>query len=96
MDGNSPSIYEEEPIIEQCTKDELEFLTIIASLIDYSLQIKNKSIPTWTRNSKLSFKFPYYYSKRISELEKLKILITAPGPFRRRNVYFDLNSITRR
>ena len=90
------SISEQHPNIDDCTQEELEFLTVISALLDYFMQLKNLNIPTWIRDPRLIFESPFYYSKRGSDFEKLKIMITSPGPFRRRNVYFDLNSLSRR
>lgn len=78
-----------------CSKDELNFLTKVAALIDYNLQIHKIAVPEWLRNNILRFEVPYYHSKRISDFEKFKLQMTNPGPFRARNVYFDLTGIGR-
>jgi hypothetical protein len=40
-------------------------------------------------------KKPYYHSKRITDFEKIRLMYISPAPFRQRNVYFDLESISR-
>lgn len=89
------SISECQPDLDSCNEKELEFLTVISALIDYFFRLKNLELPSWIRDLRLVFDEPFYYSKRGSDIDKLKILISAPGPFRVRNVYFDLNSISR-
>ena len=53
------------------------------------------AVPEWLRSNILRFEVPYYHSKRISDFEKFKLQMTNPGPFRARNVYFDLTGIGR-
>jgi hypothetical protein len=85
-----------EPVdLDACDDKEIRYLTKASALIDYHLQIHNIAVPDWLRSEKLSFDKPYYHSKRISDFEKLKLQYTNPSPFRARNVYFDLNGITR-
>lgn len=81
--------------LDKCTNDELIFLTKIAALIDYSLQLHNLQVPRWLRDEKLIFDKPYYHSKRLTDFEKVKLQYTNPNPFRNRNVYFDLKGIER-
>lgn len=81
--------------LELCTQEELIYLTKASSLIDYYLQIHGIDIPEWLRDKKLSFDTPYYHSKRISDFEKVKLQYTNPSPFKARNVYFDLDGISR-
>jgi len=81
--------------LELCTEAELIYLTKVSSLIDYYLQLQDISVPKWLRDEKLSFDKPYYYSKRISDFEKIKLQYTNPSPFKARNVYFDLDGIRR-
>ena len=81
--------------LDACDDKEIRYLTKASALIDYHLQIHNIAVPDWLRSEKLSFDKPYYHSKRISDFEKLKLQYTNPSPFRARNVYFDLNGITR-
>ena len=52
-------------------------------------------MPKWIRDKRLQLDKPYYHSKRINDFEKLKLQIENPAPFKRRNVYFDMDSITR-
>ena len=77
------------------TKEELIFLTKVSALIDYYLQINDIEVPVWLRNEKLRFEKPYYYTKRISDFEKIKLQYTNPAPFKARNVYFQLEGIRR-
>lgn len=81
--------------IELCNEKELSYLIIVSALIDYSLQLLNIEVPDWLRDGKLSFDEPYYYSKRLSDFDKIRLLASCPSPFRLRNVYFDLESIIR-
>ena len=52
-------------------------------------------VPDWLRDERLQFDRPYYHAKRISDFDKVKLQYTSTGPFRARNVYFDLDSIGR-
>ena len=81
--------------LEACNSEEIKYLTIVSALIDYYLQIHELEVPDWLRNEKLAFKTPYYHGRRISDFDKLKRQYTNPGPFRARNVYFDLQGIER-
>lgn len=81
--------------LEQCNQQELEFLTKAAALIDYFFQLNSIQVPDWLRDDRLTFQKPYYHSKRLTDFEKVKLLYTNPGPFRARNVYFDLAGIER-
>ncbi len=81
--------------LELCTDKELVYLTKVSSLIDYYLQLHDMAVPEWLRDDKLSFAKPYYHSKRISDFAKIKLQYTCPAPFKARNVYFDLEGITR-
>lgn len=83
------------PDLELSTDQELVYLTKVSSLIDYYLQLQDLEVPKWLRDEKLSFERPYYHSKRISDLEKIKLQYTSPSPFKARNVYFDLEGINR-
>jgi hypothetical protein len=89
------SIHKEVPNINILDESELEFLTIAVSLMDYYFQFNKIEVPEWLRDKKLAFKKPYYYSKRLSDFEKVRLLFSNPSPFRLRNVYFDLNSLVR-
>lgn len=81
--------------LDLCTDEELIYLTKVSSLIDYYLQINDINVPQWLRDERLSFDNPYYHSKRISDFEKIKLQYTNPSPFKNRNVYFDLDGISR-
>lgn len=81
--------------MDGCTAEELIYLTKASALIDYYLQIHEIEVPSWLRDPKLQFDRPYYHSHRISDFEKVKWQYTNPGPFRARNVYFDLDGIGR-
>ncbi len=85
----------EEIDIELCNEKELNYLTKISALIDYSLQLINKDVPAWLRNEKLSFEKPYYYSNRISDFDKIRLQYSCPSPFKIRNIYFDIENIKR-
>ena len=81
--------------LELCTKEELIYLTKVSSLIDYYLQSHGIDVPKWLRDERLIFDRPYYHPKRISDFEKIKLQYTNPAPFKARNVYFDLDGISR-
>lgn len=81
--------------INKLSEDEKVFLTIAATLIDYVLNKHNLTLPEWVNDSELKFTEKFFYSKRISREERLRLLNSAPESFRKRNVFFDLNSITR-
>ena len=81
--------------LDKCTEDELHYLTIASALIDHLLQKKSLPVPTWLRDQRLAFAKPFYYSTRISDFEKVRLLFTSPGPFQARNVFFDLAGISR-
>lgn len=86
----------DEPVdIKYCTEQEREYLTKVAALIDYYLQLHSMEVPNWLQDEKLSFEKPYYHSKRISDFDKVRLIYTNPAPFRARNVYFDLEGIKR-
>ena len=89
------SLKNEDINLDLCTYDEIRYLTKISGLIDYYFQIYELEIPKWVRNERLHFDRPYYHQKRISDFEKFKLLIESPSPFRSRNTYFDLDSISR-
>ena len=81
--------------LDLCTNDEIRYLTKVSGLIDYYLQIHELEIPKWIRDERLQFDRPYYHLKRINDFDKLKLQIESPSPFRRRNTYFYLDSISR-
>jgi len=87
------SLKKEDINLDLCTNDEIKYLTKVSSLIDYYFQIHEFEIPKWIRDERLQFDMPYYHSKRINDFERLKLQIESPSPFRRRNVYFELDSI---
>ena len=89
------SIKREYVNLDLCTHDEIEYLTKISALIDYYFQIYELGFPNWIRDERLQFDRPYYHLKRINDFEKLKLQIESPSPFRRRNTYFELDSISR-
>lgn len=89
------SLKKEDINLDLCTNDEIKYLTKVSSLIDYYFQIHEFEIPKWIRDERLQFDMPYYHSKRINDFERLKLQIESPSPFRRRNVYFELDSIVR-
>lgn len=89
------SLKKEDINLDLCTNDEIKYLTKVSSLIDYYFQIHEFKIPKWIRDERLQFDMPYYHSKRINDFERLKLQIESPSPFRRRNVYFELDSIVR-
>jgi hypothetical protein len=81
--------------LDLCNEREIEYLTKVSALIDYYFQLHNIDVPSWLRNDKLTFKRPYYHSKRISDFEKIRLMYSNPAPFRQRNAYFDIESIRR-
>lgn len=95
-DENFIKSLKENPVnLEKCTKEEIEYLTIVSAVIDYYLQIHKIEVPDWIRDNRLAFKYPYYHSKRLTDFEKFKLLYSSTGPFARRNVYFDLKGLER-
>jgi len=78
-----------------CNNEEIIFLTKVAALVDYYLQLHGIEVPAWIRDEKLEFERPYYHSQRLSDFEKFKLQYTNPSPFKIRNVYFDLKGIER-
>ncbi len=81
--------------IDLCSDEEIIYLTKVSALIDYYLQIHDMEVADWIRDKRLEFDKPYYHSKRINDFEKVKLQYSSPAPFRRRNVYFDLQAIGR-
>ena len=81
--------------LDLCTPSEIEYLTKISAIIDYSLQLIELKVPDWLRDDRLEFDKPYFHSKRISDFDKFKLQFSSPAPFRARNVYFDLNGLIR-
>jgi hypothetical protein len=81
--------------LDLCTEDELEWLTKVSALIDYYLQLHGMDVPDWLRDERLVFEKPYFHPKRMSDFDKVKLQYTNPGPFKARNVYFDLEGIGR-
>ncbi len=88
------SVYDSENI-DRCTDKEIRYLTLASALIDYYLQLNGFDVPDWLRAETLSFKKPYYHSKRISDFEEVKLMYSSPAPFTARNVHFDLDGIKR-
>jgi len=87
---------ESEPVDpDSCNSFELQYLTKASALIDYFLQLHRITVPSWLRDDKLTFETPYYYSKRLTDFEKFRLIYTSPGPFRRRNVFFELEGLRR-
>ena len=78
-----------------CDDEEIIFLTKASALIDYYLQMHDMKIHEWLRDERLSFDKPYFHTKRIDDFKKIKLQYTNPGPFKARNVYFDLDGISR-
>ena len=78
-----------------CNNEEIIFLTKVAALVDYYLQLHGIKVPAWIRDEKLEFERPYYHSQRLSDFEKFKLQYTNPSPFKIRNVYFDPKGIGR-
>ena len=81
--------------LNKCNKKEIDFLTKATALVDYYLQIHNLEIPDWIRDDRLEFNTPYFHSKRIDDIKKIKLLYSSPAPFSARNVYFELEGIHR-
>jgi hypothetical protein len=81
--------------LDTCDSDELFFLTISSAIIDYFFQLNDVDIPEWIIDERLAFDTPYYYSKRLTDFEKVKLQFSNPTPFRRKNVYFELEGLYR-
>lgn len=93
--GFIKSIFESPVNIDDCNAKEIIFLTLTAAIIDYFFQINEIDIPEWIRDERLVFEVPYYYPKRLTDFEKVKLQFSNPAPFRRRNVYFELEGLHR-
>ena len=93
--GFLDSIFNEPVDLDTCDFDELFFLTISSAIMGYFFQINDIDIPEWIRDERLAFDTPYYYSKRLTDFEKVKLQFSNPAPFRRRNVYFELDGLQR-
>ena len=93
--GFIESIFEYPVNLDNCNSKEIFFLTLTAAIIDYFFQINEIDIPEWIRDERLVFQEPYYYSKRLTDFEKIKLQFSNPAPFRRRNVYFELEGLQR-
>ena len=78
-----------------CSVEEIQYLTKVSALIDYFLQLHELEVPNWLRDDRLCFDKPYFHPKRISDFDKVKLQYTNPGPFKARNVYFDLCGLER-
>ncbi len=86
----------DEPVdLDACDSEELFFLAISSAIMDYFFQVNEIDIPKWIRDERLAFDTPYYYSKRLTDFEKVKLQFANPAPFRRRNVYFKLDGLQR-
>lgn len=81
--------------LDTCSNEELQFMTIISALLDYKLQVHGVPVPAWIRDSRLCFAKPFYYTNRLSDFERVKLLYSCPAPFKARNVYFDLAGLIR-
>lgn len=77
------------------TGDEQHFLTIMAAIIDYCLQLKNRPVPRWLRDDRLCFEPPYFHSKRLTDFEKVKIQCIVLGPLKARQVYIEPDGLKR-
>lgn len=89
------SIKDNPPDLDLCTQEELNFLTKVAAIIDYLFQLNGIEVPAWLRDSRLEFDKPYFHSRRISNIDKIKLIGKSPAPLRNRNVYFELESLKR-
>ena len=85
-----------EPVdLDLCSDEEIRFLTKASALIDYYLQRHGIEVPGWLRDTRLCFDEPYYHPKRLSDFDRFRLTFKSPGPFKRRNVFFDLDGIGR-
>lgn len=90
------SITNDIPDISDCTKEELEFLTICATLIEYKLQeLHQMNCPKWLFDNRLKFNEPYFYQRRFLDKKKEDLIKSNPDPFKNRNVYFELHAISK-
>src|SRR5660397_130884 len=71
--GFIASIFEYPVNLDDCNSKEIFFLTLTAAIIDYFFQITGINIPEWIRDERLVFEKPYYYSKRLTDFEKVKL-----------------------
>lgn len=88
------SIYDDVDL-DLCNSEEIQYLTKVSALIDYFLQLHELEVPPWLRDDRLCFDKPYFHPKRLSDFDKVKLQYTNPGPFKARNVYFDLHGLER-
>lgn len=89
------SIKDNPPDLDFCNQGELNFLIKVASIIDYKFQLKGIEVPDWLRDARLEYDKPYFHSRRICNIDKIKLIGKSPAPFRNRNVYFELESLER-
>lgn len=89
------SLSNEVPDLSKLNDDEFHFVVIVSALVDYCYTEKGIKVPGWINSKKLRFSEPFFYQKRITELEKSELLLTSPNSFKQKNVYFDLHSLKR-
>lgn len=63
------SIMNDFPDLEECTKEEFEFLTAASAIIDYFMQINNLNVPSWVRDSRLNFDFSIYCNNNLNKFK---------------------------
>lgn len=81
--------------IDECSADEIDFLTMASAIIDYYLQINNIEVPSWVRDEQLIFKNPKWYTKRTDDIDKFKLFYQSPAPFKTRNIFLDISGLYR-
>ena len=92
--GFLESIQEPEDL-DNLEPNELKMLTIYSALIVHGLIKNHIKVPSWLDDERLSFRRPYVHLRRCSDFEYMKVQFFAPAVFKRKNVYFDLEGITR-
>lgn len=90
------SLFEQPVDLSYGIDDEIHFLTIICTIIDWKSKVLKYPLPKWINDKRLYFKYPYYYNEgRLTDFDKVKLLITNPIQMCNRNVYFDMSGLER-
>jgi hypothetical protein len=67
--------------LDACDSEELFFLAISSAIMDYFFQVNEIDISKWIRDERLAFDTPYYYSKRLTDFEKVKLQFKKSSSF---------------
>lgn len=79
-----------------CSKDELEFLTISSSIVEYKLEeLHSMKPPIWLLDTRLRFTEPHFFRERLLEGTKETLIENSPLAFKKRNFYVELSGLIR-